>query len=236
MQERYLGDSHDFIKYALLRHLTKELQITLGVNWYLTCPSQVDKLGNNDGEKRHHLKGGVWESTDPELFQKIDVFSDPSKRKLNVMENTGILPSTTEYVTAPTLSDDRGHWHTSALSKLVQAGLIFIDPDNGLEITSMSKKSKPKYALYDEVADYFQRGQQVISIQFARQCNPIQRADDVRRRLMEVCGAKSIMPVVRGRTAPNVLFVSVVHDNVAERFGASLQKFGQNCAKTELVI
>ena len=27
MQERYLGDSHDFLKYALLQHLSRNLQV-----------------------------------------------------------------------------------------------------------------------------------------------------------------------------------------------------------------
>ena len=58
MQERYLGDSHDFLKYALLRHLSGELGLRLGVDWYLTRPESVDCPGNNDGEKRQHLKGG----------------------------------------------------------------------------------------------------------------------------------------------------------------------------------
>ena len=34
MRERYLGDSHDFLKYALLRHQSGELGLRLGVNGY----------------------------------------------------------------------------------------------------------------------------------------------------------------------------------------------------------
>jgi hypothetical protein len=33
MQLRYLGDSHDYIKFALLRHLHRSLNIRIGVNW-----------------------------------------------------------------------------------------------------------------------------------------------------------------------------------------------------------
>ena len=86
MQERYLGDSHDFLKYALLRHLHRTLDIRLGVNWYLTRPEHVDKAGNNDGEKRHHLKGGAWRGIDPDLYDVIAKFDDPAHRAIANIE------------------------------------------------------------------------------------------------------------------------------------------------------
>ncbi|HEV2488092.1 MAG TPA: hypothetical protein VGT08_21400 [Terracidiphilus sp.] len=50
MQERYLGDVHDYIKFALLRHLEKALDVRIGVNWYLTDPEN-----NEDGGQRGFL-------------------------------------------------------------------------------------------------------------------------------------------------------------------------------------
>jgi len=46
MQEGYLGDSHDFLKYALLRRLHARTGMRLGVNWYRTEPEAVDHLGS----------------------------------------------------------------------------------------------------------------------------------------------------------------------------------------------
>ena len=40
MQERYLGNVHDYIKFALLRHLHTELKVRIGVNWYPTDPEK----------------------------------------------------------------------------------------------------------------------------------------------------------------------------------------------------
>jgi hypothetical protein len=236
MQERYLGDSHDFIKYALLRHLTQHLNVKLGVNWYLTCPTQVDRIGNNDGEKRHHLKGGVWQRSDPELFEIIEMFSDPRQRHIHAMEASNILPKSTKYYSEQTSSLLRVEWHSSAMSALDEPELIFCDPDNGLEVASMTNRTKPKYALYNEIADYHHRGQAVVCIQFARQCDPVARAIDVRSKLLHVCGTESHLPIIRGRTAPNILFISVAPDDMLGNFSEALQDFVTKCEKAEIIF
>ena len=35
MQERYLGDIHDFKKFIFLKFLSLELNIKIGLNWFL---------------------------------------------------------------------------------------------------------------------------------------------------------------------------------------------------------
>lgn len=236
MQERYLGDSHDFIKYALLRHLIQDLDVNLGINWYLTCPTKVDRIGNNDGEKRHHLNGGLWQAIDPDLFERIEVFSDPRRRQIQAMEESEILPKSTVYFSQPTSSTACRDWHISGMSTLGHSKLIFCDPDNGFEVASMTNQTRSKYALYSEVADYCRRDQAVICIQFARQCNPVDRAIEVRRKLLEACGTDDILPVIRGRTAPNILFISAAPKSIAKDFSLSLQKFTDKCAKAELIF
>src|SRR3546814_3878992 len=118
MQERYLGDSHDFLKYALLRHLSTSLELRIGVNWYLTTPDQVDRPGNNDGEKRHHLKGGVWRDADSELFDKIGKFETSADRTLSTVSAWEILPPDTRYHASPVPVDDRESWHHNAMTDL----------------------------------------------------------------------------------------------------------------------
>ena len=97
MQERYLGDSHDFIKYAFLRHLHRETGLRIGLNWYLTRPEDVDRPGNNDGEKRHHLKSSVWQGWDADLLERLRGFEKLSERKIDRFYGKGILPSGTCY-------------------------------------------------------------------------------------------------------------------------------------------
>lgn len=235
MQERYLGDSHDFLKYALLRHLHDALGSRLGVNWYLTRPEEVDRPGNNDGEKRHHLKGGVWQEADPELFTLIHGFEEPAARRLSNIADWELLPKGTVYFDEQVAATGRKQWHQRGVAGLADADLVFLDPDNGFEVKSMSSRTQPKYALYSEVAAYLGAGQAVIAIQFARQCDPVQRARDVRDNLIALYGGAAAYPVVRGRVAPNLLFFTIAPAVREAGLAASIRSFADKCGKAELV-
>lgn len=235
MQERYLGDSHDFLKYALLRHLSNSIELRIGVNWYLTTPDQVDRPGNNDGEKRHHLKGGVWREADAELFEKIGKFDTVADRKLSNVAEWEILPPDTCYFAARVTADDRESWHQKAMAELQPADLIFLDPDNGFEVTSMTARTRPKYSLFSEAADYVTAGKSVVAIQFARQCDPVQRAIDIRDKLKSLVGETADYPVVRGRVAPNLLFFTLAPQKQRGQWRCALNKYVIQCAKAELI-
>lgn len=235
MQERYLGDSHDFLKYAFLRHLNAELGLRLGVNWYLAKPGNVDRSDNNDGEKRHHLKGGVWRALDPDLFEKISGFSSPTEREIGRVTSWDILPSSTLYHAEYICSTVREDWHSNGLKALEPCDLVFLDPDNGFEVPSMTRKSAPKYALYTEARDYAYAGKVVVAIQFARQCDPIARARDVRAQFLNACGDGEILPVVRGRVAPNILFITHAPTQLASAVKSSVESFCRLSEKVELI-
>jgi hypothetical protein len=51
MQNRYVGDVGDFAKYGLLRQLTMDDQLHLGVIWYLFD----DETHNSDGRHVTYL-------------------------------------------------------------------------------------------------------------------------------------------------------------------------------------
>lgn len=235
MQERYLGDSHDFLKYALLRRLSAQLGLRLGVNWYLTLPERVDRPGNNDGEKRHHLKGGDWRSTDPELFDAIRGFDDPAARALANVAAWGVLPANTIYFDQEVETTHRAAWHRRALEALNGTDLVFLDPDNGFEVASMSTRTKPKYALLDEAKAYLDADKALVCIQFARQCDPVARAHAVRSKLTEICGEVAHQPVIRGRVSPNILFFTIAPIPLASAIAGSIEGFCDVCAKADLI-
>lgn len=235
MQERYLGDSHDFLKYAFLRHLSNAIDVPLGVNWYLSRPENVDRPGNNDGEKRHHLNGTDWQEVDSDLFDKISGFSDPAERHLDRVKKWGVLPEATLFHAENICSSDRKNWHANALAALDPCGLVFLDPDNGFEVPSMSRRTAPKYALYREAADYAKSGKVVVGIQFARQCDPIARAREVRDRLLSSCGGGARLPVVRGRVAPNILFVTFAPLQLVPIVKMAIETFCNRSPRIEIV-
>ena len=57
MQERYLGDIHDYYKFLFLKFLSLNLKEQIGLNWYLVDPKEISlkEVEKNDGEKRAYL-------------------------------------------------------------------------------------------------------------------------------------------------------------------------------------
>lgn len=213
MQARYLGDSHDFLKYVLLRRAAAECGFKIGLNWYLTNPEDLGEAGNSDGEKRHHLKGGVWENWDGTLLNCLKSFSDPNNRSIAKLETSGVLPEGSRFFGEHVPLVERIEWHERAFKTLSYSDFVFLDPDNGFEVPSASRPKLRKYAMYSEAADYFLRGKSVCSIQFARQCDPVKRALDVREALCRSAGVPASFPILRGRVAPNILFVFLVQNH-----------------------
>ena len=58
-------------------------------------------------------------------------------------------------------------WHQKGLKALEKAEVVFFDPDNGMEVKGVpkTKKKHVKYVYYDELADYYNRGQSLIVYQ-----------------------------------------------------------------------
>ena len=57
MQQRYLGDIHDFQKFMFLKFLSCELKQKIGLNWYLVDPKKIGEkeVNKKDGEKRYFV-------------------------------------------------------------------------------------------------------------------------------------------------------------------------------------
>lgn len=225
MQERYLGDVHDFIKYTFIRHLARTTDLRLGLNWYLTDPKLVDRPTNQDGNIRFHLDQEDWGAWDPDLMDKLQPFSEPQYRSFHRFYNSEILPPSTVYVDARVPRESRNEWHATALNTLKPAQHVFLDPDNGLEVKSASKRTRPKYVLYSEIADYIANGIAVTSIQFARQCDPVKRAQDVQSRMVAATQSSESLPVLRCRAAPNFLLITVTPDGFDNALSTAIRSF-----------
>jgi hypothetical protein len=221
MQLRYLGDSHDYIELFLLRHFHGILHCRLGVNWYLTEPED-----NDDGEQRHYLNEPEWERLDRELLHKLRAFQKRENRTFAVFESAGVLPAGTLYYKSKVSPRGRRQlWHECAMESLKLADLIFLDQDNGFQVNSMTARTEPKYALYEEAVEYLKLGKIIVAIQFARQCKPIQRGNEVRDKLLLSVGSSRICRIVRGRVAPNILFLVASTPALAGEVGSALETF-----------
>ena len=142
MQNRYMGDIGDYIKYGLLRSVTNGKR--LGVAWYLFCPGK-NESSNTDGDKIRYLdEPARWSVYDPELFDFIKQVVNRNKRKVSEVEASGILghasfsrtildhPTRTQGHYYQQRATWRYEWFQSVQAELKDCGVIFVDPDNGL--------------------------------------------------------------------------------------------------------
>lgn len=139
MQNQYAGDIGDYVKLALLRDLGADKDI--GVAWYLT----PDERHKNDGHHIDYLneeRAAAWRHFDPELYDKLRDIKDGDRRSVRALEE-GLLGERVTYFNAA-LSDpsDRSDWFGSLKEKLKGCGLIFMDPDNGIEPVRFNPNSK----------------------------------------------------------------------------------------------
>ena len=160
MQDRYAGDVGDFGKFALLRAMEAQ-GLTVGVNWYLakTLPSEI----HDDGKYRIPPQ---YEKLDPELSAALNrIYDLGDARSLQALEKARLLAGDL-FVNEPVprAADQRENWHQRSLTKLAYCDIVFLDPDNGLNVKSVKPGSQksPKYVWLYEISDYIASGKSVI--------------------------------------------------------------------------
>ena len=178
MRHNFVNDIGDYAKYTLLRALCANGQaaIRLGVIWYLTDHAEQ----NGDGRKRAHLSQDGWENLDPDLLATLRLIESTlrSQEELNVrlIEASGILPLDTAYFSEPIPRvqrnvqqriSARAAWFSRAQTAVAHCNLVFLDPDNGLEVRSapITSSLASKYATIPEIAALLENGAGVVLYQ-----------------------------------------------------------------------
>ncbi len=168
MQNRYAGDIGDFGKFGLLRHIVNASQLRLGINWYLL----PDEKHNEDGRYIRYLCDPAFEQCDQELYGKFRRIVE-DKRSICSLEKPALFKVRPVFFSktvdsfhlypAQTLQDRqrrlelRREWKDEAVSKLSTADVIFLDPDNGLQVqscSSLSHKNSGKYSYFEEIREF----------------------------------------------------------------------------------
>jgi hypothetical protein len=165
VKNQYVGDTNDYRKYALLRALSLGGANSIGVCWMLT-PSD----GGMDGGKLAYLQQPErHRHVDPELFDILaHAASAPDRRRLATIEDSGAIPGALYH--NDLLSDELAGRHAfmgRCAYAFRDADLIFFDPDNGLEVSSLPKgrRNSSKYLYLDEVAAFYTSGKSLLIYQ-----------------------------------------------------------------------
>ncbi len=168
MQNRYVADVGDYGKYGLLRFISKT-NLALGVNWYLA----PDENHNSNGKHTSYLTNRSDRAFDEKLYITLKNIIQSDNRNVHSVQDSKILGNTAFYNKVLDLSSEndfrirqelRSSWHKSALEALQNCEVVFLDPDIGLEIKSVSLTSVNgnKYIGIGELKDYCSHGKSVI--------------------------------------------------------------------------
>jgi hypothetical protein len=169
MQNQYVGDIGDYVKYALLRYVTGTNK--LGVLWYL----HPNETRRNDGKHTDYLKKPkVWRHYDTALFDELKDIVERGRRSVQEVKTRNIIPSEVyiedmlcceenaqkksycddcsrkkEDCRACSSRKDRGIWRKARFDRAVEelegCKIVFADPDNGLCLGEKFRIRQPKY-------------------------------------------------------------------------------------------
>ena len=118
---------------------------------------------------------------------------------MGLIESSAILPAGTSYFgeaiprvegTAWQRVSQRRAWFERAYNTVADCDLVFLDPDNGLEVRSvaMSSPAAGKYAFLAEISAFLESGKSVVLYQHGnREPWPAQR-EQVRKQIVSASG------------------------------------------------
>lgn len=161
MKNQYAGDVGDYTKLGVLRGLEKA-GFSIGLNWYLTPDEPEHSKTLTDGKHTSYLKCAC-DTPDVYLHSILKKIGLSNNRTVARLERAKLFENAL-FWNKMLESQNRDKWHSEALKKLQKQDVIFLDPDNGLEVKSTKPYSKNgnKYTTYQEVADYYEKGSTVI--------------------------------------------------------------------------
>ena len=222
MQDRYVGDVGDFAKYGLLRRFVGQLgerQIRLGVVWCLF----PDETHNNDGRHVSYLRKPEFEALDDQLFDVLREIVANGNRRISSVSTGGLFPegavfcdTTTVPLSSHRVSRDdrmqyRAGWLDSCFRMTETCELVFFDPDNGLEVSSVPKHrpSAGKYIYWDELMRFWHRGQALLVYHHLnRTASAARQVRELTTRFQTQLGGALVLPLVFRRGSCRVFWLA----------------------------
>lgn len=220
MKNQYFGDVNDYRKYGLLRALMAGGAGSLLVAWMLT-PND----GGRDGGRRSYLEHPeIWAQYDRPLFNGLvgmDILRPEAQTSVSLMEESGLLPRTSYYrEEVPDTRKERDAWRAGLLSAAIEVDLVFLDPDNGIEVpsTPVGRKGSSKYVRWGEISALWNAGKSILIFQHF----PREKRDPFIQRMAQELHSCTGAGCVKTFRTSHVLFLLAVQDRH--------QKFKDNVA------
>jgi hypothetical protein len=196
MKNQYFGDVNDYRKYGLLRAWQSTGEGSLLVAWMLT---QDD--GGRDGGFRSYL----------------DLLGQAPEPSVSLIERSELVPRARYHAaTAPDGRLERDAWRRDLLRAASGVDLVFLDPDNGIEVPSkpVGRKDSSKYVTWQEVQAIWEAGCSLLIYQHyprkPREAFAERLVSEIRRRT----GAR----FAEAFRTPHVLFLLAAQERHERRF------------------
>ncbi|MAI29355.1 MAG: hypothetical protein CMP38_04005 [Rickettsiales bacterium] len=228
MQQRYLGDIHDFQKFIFVKFLSIFFKKKIGLNWYLVDPKKIGEkeVSKKDGEKRYFLQKNEFKTIDRKIYEECVRLKSEKFRNITIFTKKTHLNQYVSFYNKKIPIFNREKWLDDSLNFFKKKDIIFLDPDNGLLKNKKSKKISLKYVLVSEIETYLSKKKTVIFTQFQsfNKTNIVYLKEI--KNYLKTKNIKINCPVVINRTAPNTIFISISNDKKMElKLKRSIEKF-----------
>lgn len=205
MKNQYFGDVNDYRKYGLLRALQSTWDGSLMVAWMLTPDD-----GGRDGRFRSYLEAPeTWARYDPGLFAGLsDLLRPPSRPSVSLIEGSALLPRVRYYsAVVPDGRIERDAWRDDLHRKALGVDLVFLDPDNGIEVPSktVGRKHSSKYVTWQEIQALWEAGCSLLIYQHFRR----EARNAFAQRLISELRERTGAGFTEAFLTPHVLFILV---------------------------
>ncbi len=163
MQNRWFGDKNDYLKYSIIRHIRFYGGLDVAINWMLT-----PNAGKPDPGKTRYLNNRDLRHFDPDVFDYLaEVINSRNVRDVAAMEVGGPIEGGRFFSEAvPDDKSERPEFLQRFLDSAGDVGLLFFDPDTGIETrTTPSGAAHKKFILLSELREAFQSGHSVLIYQ-----------------------------------------------------------------------
>ena len=133
MKDQYVGDVNDYFKYALLRAWV-DPGLSVAMGWMRT---EAD--GSNDGALLgYRSRPDEFRGLDGELLDVLENIVDSGPRTVRSVAASGVLRAVVSHeavIEDPIAA--RRRWFEQLRASAEGAEVVFLDPDNGLEVSSV---------------------------------------------------------------------------------------------------
>lgn len=185
--------------------------------WYLV----PDEGHNRDGKHISYLNKQEYRACDQQLHDGLRKILGNESRSVAQIQRTDFLGQNTKFFDdflsyggisgrLPRLAH-REHWLREALDHTSSQDIVFLDPDNGLQIKSVERHAPkgPKYVFWDEVRRFGERRQTLIVYHHLNRT--AKATDQINARVREfkekLPSVPAVIPVLFRRGSLRVFFV-----------------------------